>query len=285
MDPNARNPHPRLGHPSTSITDLFRLDNRTILIAGGGGAVGLEVAKSVLETGGDVILLDRAEQPLNTEGEWQRVQDAARQHQNQVLYYACDITDPSNLQRLFVGAISQTRFPLRGLVTCHGLSAGGPALDFPTSTLTKLLDVNVTGTFSIAQLCAREFQRTNSAGSIVLFASMSAHVYNKGVDTAAYNASKAAIVQLARSLAGEWGSRVGTQLIRVNTVSPGYIRTRQTAETLAEPGMDELWSEGNMLGRLSFADEYRGAVQYLLSDASSFVTGTDLRVDGGHTAW
>lgn len=151
--------------------------------------------------------------------------------------------------------------------------------------MTKLLDVNITGTFAISQLCARELQRTNSAGSIVLFASMSAHVYNRGVDTAAYNASKAGIVQLARSLAGEWGSRPGTPLIRVNSVSPGYIRTRQTSETLSEPGMEKLWSEGNMLGRLSFADEYRGAVQYLLSDASSFVTGTDLRVDGGHTAW
>jgi len=283
MAPQSHEAKPRLGFPSTPITDLFRLDSRTILITGGGGAVGLEVARSVLETGGDVICLDRAEQPLPNE--WQRVQEKAGTHHNKAWYYTCDLTDGSTLQSTFDLAISRTRYPLRGLVTCHGLSAGGSALEFSISTVTKLLDVNVTGTFAIAQLCAREFQRTSSASSVVLFASMSAHVYNKGVDTAAYNASKAAIVQLARSLAGEWGSRAGSPLIRVNTVSPGYIRTRQTAETLAEPGMDDLWSEGNMLGRLSFADEYRGAVQYLLSDASSFVTGTDLRVDGGHTAW
>lgn len=272
---------PRPSSTNVKITDLFRLDNRTILITGGGGAVGLEVAKSVLETGGDVICLDRAEQPL-ADG-WQRVLTAAKtQH---VWYYTCDITVPASLHSTFERALSQTRFPLRGLVTCHGLSAGGSSLHFQTSAVTKLLDVNVTGTFAVAQLCARDFQHTRSAGSLVLFASMSAHIYNQGVDTAAYNASKAAVVQLARSLAGEWGNRADMPPIRVNTISPGYIRTRQTAETLERPGIEKLWSEGNMLGRLSFADEYRGAVQYLLSDASSFVTGTDLRVDGGHTAW
>lgn len=107
----------------------------------------------------------------------------------------------------------------------------------------------------------------------------------QGVDTTAYNASKAAILQMARSLAAEWGSRPGYPLIRVNTISPGYIRTRMTEETLSEPGMEQLWSEENMLSRLSYADEYRGPILFLLSDASSFVTGADLKVDGGHTAW
>lgn len=93
------------------------------------------------------------------------------------------------------------------------------------------------------------------------------------------------MIQLARSLAAEWGSQTSYPTIRVNTISPGYIRTRQTAETLADPEMDKLWTGDNMLMRLSYADEYRGAAMFLLSDASSFVTGADLRVDGGHTAW
>lgn len=92
-------------------------------------------------------------------------------------------------------------------------------------------------------------------------------------------------MQLARSLAAEWGSRSGTPSIRVNSISPGYIKTRLTSETLAEPGREKEWSEDNMLNRLSTADEYRGPAMFLLSDASSFVTGSDLRVDGGHTAW
>lgn len=73
--------------------------------------------------------------------------------------------------------------------------------------------------------------------------------------------------------------------VRVNTISPGYIRTRMTAEDLKDPEIEKQWMGDNMLMRLSDADEYRGPVMFLLSDASSFVTGADIRVDGGHTAW
>lgn len=107
----------------------------------------------------------------------------------------------------------------------------------------------------------------------------------QGVDTAGYNASKAAVHQLARSLAAEWGSRVNMPLIRVNTLSPGYIRTEATAESLQKPGMETQWVGDNMLYRMSTADEFRAPVLFLLGDGSSFMTGSDLRVDGGHCAW
>lgn len=107
----------------------------------------------------------------------------------------------------------------------------------------------------------------------------------KGVDTAAYNASKSGVLQLGRSLAAEWGSRKGMPLIRVNTLSPGYIRTAANEEALRKPGMEEQWTSDNMLYRLSRVDEFRGPILFLLSDASSFMTGADLRVDGGHCAW
>lgn len=105
------------------------------------------------------------------------------------------------------------------------------------------------------------------------------------MDTAAYNTSKSGVLQLARSLAAEWGSRKGMPLIRVNTLSPGYIRTPATAEALKKPGMENQWVGDNMLYRLSLVDEFRGPVLFLLSDASSFMTAADLRVDGGHCAW
>jgi NAD(P)-dependent dehydrogenase (short-subunit alcohol dehydrogenase family) len=91
--------------------------------------------------------------------------------------------------------------------------------------------------------------------------------------------------QLARSLAAEWGSRVGIPLIRVNSLSPGYIRTAATAEALQKPGMETQWVGDNMLYRLSTADEFRAPVLFLLGDGSSFMTGSDLRVDGGHCSW
>ncbi|KAK4494439.1 hypothetical protein PRZ48_014737 [Zasmidium cellare] len=103
-----------------------------------------------------------------------------------------------------------------------------------------------------------------------------------GVDTAGHNASKAAVHQLARSLAAEWGSRINMPLIRVNSLSPGYIRTAATAEALQKPGMESQWTGDNMLFRLATADEFRAPVLYLLGDGSSFMTGADLRVDGGN---
>lgn len=97
-----------------------------------------------------------------------------------------------------------------------------------------------------------------------------------------YNASKAGVIQLARSLAAEWG-QYG---IRVNTISPGYILTQMLLNLFDDyPERREQWPKENMLQRLSVPKEYRGAAVFLLSDASSFMTGSDLRIDGGHAAW
>jgi NAD(P)-dependent dehydrogenase (short-subunit alcohol dehydrogenase family) len=104
----------------------------------------------------------------------------------------------------------------------------------------------------------------------------------QGLICPAYNASKAAVLQLGRNLASEWGSYG----IRVNTISPGYIATAMV-EALFEkyPERRRDWPTQNMLGKLSVPEEYRGAAVFCISDASSFMTGSDLRIDGGHTAW
>ena len=104
----------------------------------------------------------------------------------------------------------------------------------------------------------------------------------QGLTCPAYNASKAGVVQLARNLASEWGMYG----IRVNTISPGYIVTAMVeALFVGYPERKEEWPKQNMLGRLSKPEEYRGAAVFLISDASSFMTGSDLRIDGGHCAW
>lgn len=193
------------------------------------------------------------------------------------------MTNEEQVQQVFAKLAPQ--HPIRGLVACAGISENGPAIDFPLTSLRKMLDVNITGTFIVTQAVARAMQTMNQSGSMVFIASMSGHVSNKGVDTAGYNASKAALHQLARSLAAEWGSRVNMPLIRVNTISPGYIRTAATEEALQKPGMEAQWTADNMLYRLSTVDEFRAPVLFLLGDGSSFVTGTDLKVDGGHCAW
>lgn len=231
------------------------------------------------------------------------VESAAAKHGSQLTYHALDITDDAAVTDIFATFIPSLRYPVKGLVACAGLSLNGPSTDFPASKVRKMMDINVAGTFSIAQATAKEFIRTNTSGSMVLVASMSGHGSNrvrqyeiisdtarltfttKGVDTAGYNASKAAVHQLTRSLAAEWGSRVGIPLIRVNSLSPGYIRTAATEEALQKPGIEAQWEGDNMLLRLSSVDEFRAPVLFMLGDGSSFMTGADLRVDGGHCAW
>jgi NAD(P)-dependent dehydrogenase (short-subunit alcohol dehydrogenase family) len=116
---------------------------------------------------------------------------------------------------------------------------------------------------------------------------MSGFIANRGFPTSVYNSSKAAVVQLARSLAMEWGQIINGKPIRVNTLCPGNIVTPMVEKNFADNPhlhLKEQWEHANMLGRLSQPYEYRGAALFALSDASSFMTGSSLIVDGGYTA-
>lgn len=93
------------------------------------------------------------------------------------------------------------------------------------------------------------------------------------------------MIQLARSLAAEWGGKGRTAPIRVNSLSPGYIETPLSAGARENPEVLKQWLEGNMFGRISLPEEYRAPVLFLLGDGSTFCTGHDLKVDGGHTSW
>ena len=116
----------------------------------------------------------------------------------------------------------------------------------------------------------------------MLVASMLGFIAKKGLITPVYNSSKAAVIQCARNLAMEWGPKG----IRVNALCPGHIVTPMVQKNFDDdPGLREKWEKENFLGRLSKPEEFRGAGLFLLSDASSFMTGNSLVIDGGHTAW
>jgi NAD(P)-dependent dehydrogenase (short-subunit alcohol dehydrogenase family) len=196
--------------------------------------------------------------------------------------------------------IANTHGRMDGLIAAAGIQQETPALDYTAADCDNMMSVNVTGCFMTCQAVARQMVNHENKGSIVMIASMSGTIANRvclclflilhsklanstqGLICPAYNASKAAVLQLGRNLASEWG-QYG---IRVNTISPGYIVTAMV-EALFEkfPDRRESWPKQNMLGRLSAPEEYRGAAAFLISDASSFMTGADLRMDGGHAAW
>ncbi|KAJ5634252.1 hypothetical protein N7528_002094 [Penicillium herquei] len=276
QDSAPRETKPRQGGNHLPFIDLFRFDGRTIIVSGGGGGLGMTVADCILEMGGDVVCIDIAPNPPSEP--WTK-------HGRILSYYQCDVTNDTAVASVFSVLVPKLRNPIRGLVACVGQSDTGPSLDYPATDFLRIVNINIMGTYIVAQATAREMRAKNADGAMVLVASMSGWVANKGADSAAYNTAKSAIHQLGRSLASEWGSRVDMPLIRVNTLSPGYIKTAATQNALTNPGMEERWSEQNMLNRISFPDEFRGPVMFLLSDASSFMTAADLRVDGGHCAW
>jgi NAD(P)-dependent dehydrogenase (short-subunit alcohol dehydrogenase family) len=181
-----------------------------------------------------------------------------------------------------VEEIANVEGRMDGLVAAAGIQQETPALEYTAKDANTMMEVNVTGVFMTAQAVAKQMIRFGNGGSIVMIASMSGTIANKGLICPAYNASKAAVIQLGRNLAAEWGQ----YNIRVNTISPGYIVTQMVENLFVQfPERREEWPKQNMLGRLSRPEEYRGAAVFLVSDASSFMTGSDLRMDGGHAAW
>ena len=292
---------------------LFDLSGKVVVVTGGGQGLGLCLAGACVEAGAIVHCLDVREEPSE---EFRRTsRDLESQTGRGLEYDRLDVTDAEAVEEI-IGGIGDRYGGLHGLIAAAGIQRVEPALSYPLQTIPKMLAVNYSGVYHAAVSCAKSMVKHHvSNGSLVLIASMSAFIANKGFTSSVYNSSKAAVVQLTRSLAMEWGkvipggdaegfSTTGdgevdgladspsplpstTYPIRVNALCPGNILTPMVAANFEDdPGLEALWTRENMLGRMSLPEEYRGAALFLLSErASSFMTGGSLTVDGGYTAW
>lgn len=241
----------------------------------------MALAEACLEAGASVYALDRLS-PSEQSQDFSRIQERARSELGTSLSYRqIDVRDVTGLNSI-VGEIGDKEGRMDGLIAAAGIQQETPALEYTAEDANRMFEVNMTGVFMTSQAVAKQMIRFGNGGSIVMIASMSGTVANRGLICPAYNASKAGVIQLGRNLASEWGEHA----IRVNTISPGYIVT-DMVEKLFEtfPERRSEWATQNMLGRLSQPSEYRGAAVFLISEASSFMTGSDLRMDGGHSAW
>ncbi|KAH9478795.1 Short chain dehydrogenases/reductase notP' [Psilocybe cubensis] len=276
------------GSPVRSAMSIFNLLGRVAIVTGGHRGIGLEIALALTEAGAVVYCLDLAPQP---DQDWLKVKNFAAGLPNLVAqgevqkgrleYMSCDVTKQKETWDL-VEMIADKEGRIDICFANAGMLSGAEALDYPAADFQKILDVNINGVLYTAQAAGRQMVKRDMAGSIILTGSISASVANKGMHWTAYNTSKAAVVQMARSLACELGSKK----IRVNTISPGYIYTDMTKAFLDDkPQLLKEWSSHNPLGRLGSPDELRGVALFLASDASTFCTGSDLIIDGGHCAW
>ncbi|KAK2752574.1 hypothetical protein FQN55_006687 [Onygenales sp. PD_40] len=257
----------------------FVLTDKVVLVSGAARGLGLTQAEALLEAGATVYALDRLEKPSP---DFYRIQQRATEELSTKLHYRrIDVRDTEGLNQI-IKDIADHEGRMDGLVAAAGIQQETPALEYTAKDANMMFEINITGVFMTSQAVAKQMIRFGNGGSIVMIASMSGTIANRGLICPAYNASKAGVVQLARNLASEWGLHG----IRVNTISPGYIVTAMVEELFVKfPERKVDWPKQNMLGRLSAPGEYRGAAVFLISDASSFMTGSDLRMDGGHSSW
>ncbi|KAF1977320.1 NAD(P)-binding protein [Bimuria novae-zelandiae CBS 107.79] len=243
------------------------------------------MAEGLVEAGGKVHCLDRAPEPDPAFAE--SAERMKRNFGGELVYHQVDVSNEDTLEQV-VADIAAERQRIDGLIAAAAIQQVTPALDYSAADISKMLLVNYTGVFLSARAVARQMNKYRIHGSICLIASMSGSIANRGFIAPVYNSSKAAVVQLAKNLAMEWGrvNADGSGGIRVNSLSPGHIVTPMVSENFEKGEADRAeWEDNNMLGRLSTPEEYKAAGLFLLSRASSYMTGSNMIIDGGTTAW
>lgn len=254
--------------------DRFKLTDRVAVVTGAARGIGLAISEALAEAGALVVLTDRDTAAVEAAAEGVR----ARGHRAEA--EVLDVTDPA-----MVGRVNDAVTARHGRVDVLVNNAGIAISNHPAETMTdavwaKVVDVNLNGTF----YCCRAFgagMLKRGSGSIVNVGSMSGFIVNRPQEQANYNASKAGVHHLTRSLAAEWGARG----VRVNAVAPTYIDTEMNRYVYEDAEMYRHWVGGTPMNRLGRPDEVASVVLFLAGDAASLMTGSIVLADGGYACW
>jgi NAD(P)-dependent dehydrogenase (short-subunit alcohol dehydrogenase family) len=250
-----------------SVLDLFDLDGKVVIITGASSGLGVAFAQAFAQAGADIALGARRIDKLSATAEL--VTATGRR----ALVVGTDVADPTSC-RLLVDAAMAEFGRVDVLINNAGVGTAVPALRETPDEFRRVVDVNLHGSYWMAQACARVMQ----AGSSVINIASVLGITTAGLPQAAYASSKAAVMGLTRDLAQQWGSRKG---IRVNALAPGFFRSEMTDSYL--PGYLEAQMPRVILGRIGEPVELAATAVWLASAAGAFVTGQTLAVDGGLT--
>jgi NAD(P)-dependent dehydrogenase (short-subunit alcohol dehydrogenase family) len=252
---------------------LFSLKDEIAFVTGAGSGIGQGIAIGLAEAGADVALFD-----LPASKGLEETAGAVEAKGRRALIVTGDVADTAAL----AAAVDKTQSALGALtlaVNSAGVANAAPAEEMPIEQWRRMIDVNLTGVFLSCQAEGRAML-ARERGAIVNIASMSGSIVNRGLTQAHYNASKAAVVHLSKSLAMEWVSRG----VRVNAISPGYTLTPMNKRPEVAEQL-KAFAAGTPMARIATVEEMVGPAIFLLSPAASFITGVDLLVDGGFECW
>lgn len=279
--------------------DTFSLEGRVAVVTGGARGLGLVMGQALVASGADLAIVDlnrdeaehQAKELVETfkkDNPGSEVYDRSKFSGGKkdgvfrtpkITAHYADVASPDSVTSVLADIISQ-HGKIDHLVTSAGFTENYDAIAYPYERMKKLWGVNVDGTYLFACGVAKHLMERKEPGSMVMIGSMSGAIVNVPQPQAPYNAAKAAIRHLAASLAVEWAHAN----IRVNCISPGYMLTALTRKILDDnPDLNKQWTSLIPQGKMGRPEDLMGAVTFLLSDASGYVTGADLRVDGGYT--
>jgi NAD(P)-dependent dehydrogenase (short-subunit alcohol dehydrogenase family) len=253
---------------------LFDLTGRVALVTGAGSGIGQRIALGLAQCGADVAILDR-----RSDDGLAATAAAIATTGRRSISVTADVTSAGALAE----AVARTETelgPLRLALNAAGIANANPCEDMGEEQYQTLMDINMKGVWLSCQAEARAMLAHGLGGSIVNIASMSGVIVNRGLMQVHYNASKAGVIHMSKSMAMEWVGRG----IRVNSISPGYTATPMNTRPEMVHQTREFESQTPMQ-RMASVDEMVGPAVFLLSDASSYCTGVDLLVDGGFCCW
>lgn len=256
-----------------SVLDEFLLDGKTAIVTGASRGIGRALAEALAEAGATVCVANR-----DADAGRAAADDIADATGVETIAVPVDVTEEGDVERM-VAETLEAFGSIDVLVNNAGIARTAPAHEMSLETWNEVIETNLTGVF----LCTKHAGGAmveGDGGSLINVASMSAFVANYPQEEVVYHASKGGVVSFTRQLASEW-ARHG---IRANAIAPGYIRTEMIDEMLAaNPDMEEAWLSEMLMAEMAPPEDLGGTAVYLASDASSYMTGETIVIDGGYT--